>query len=311
MAVTRASIIRGPGKVTWNGVNFWSKDDIQPKPMGTYNGIECSAYDISDETLDDARVEVDLSPFGLWQNLAVLYPAWLLNPVKGMRLFGDTDLPLTVWGTQDSQLLAVANNQLMTPPPLALGPTADLYGAAKFVGLVPNGVDLGASATPIYSVQAGQADPGGNFAMTNYSRQRWGASWGTISGFAAFQAEEKWDISFEVSWKPVLCQKLTVDYALEKVRVMAKCKPVGPTAIQIAAAMHLNDKAQGSRLADTSANCPDLVLTAGAKSVTVKSAALKTGGYRFGALVLRNDEVGFMATSAPTAGVMNALFAIA
>lgn len=312
MSVTRASLIRGPGKVSNGTATFWSKADIQYKPIAVRNGIECSSFNITDKTLDEARIEIDFEVFGLWQYLTTLFPAWLLNPAKGTRLITGADVPWTVYGHLDQQLLTAFNAALMTPPSLQLGPTADVFGTAKLMGLIADGKNL-SDADSLYKIQEGQNDPGGQFAMTNYSRSRWSASWGAIDGFAAFQAAEKWDITFNVNWAAEMCQKMTVNYILQSVEIFAKCKPVGPTASQIRAAHHITDKDSGSRMGDTAGHIPDLVLTSGAKSVTIKGAGLQDAGYRFGssAEALRADECGWLAVSTMTAGVMNPIFAIA
>jgi len=308
MSVTRSNLIGGPCVAVYNAASFYAAGDTTLTIEATTQDERADMYGVVDESVLDAIARLSLTPFALWANMSTLYPTAFTNPTIGSRLFGDTDKALQIWSS-NGDLYTVHNAAITRPPPLQLGPTADLFGAAEFTGLVKDGADM-EDADSLYSIATGQASPASSFAKTNFSRQTYSAAWGTVAGFTSFQAEDNWTITCEPTLQPLQIQGRTVDYLITAVRWMASCKPVGPTGAQIEAAHKMQGigNPQGHLLG---ANGSDLTITGSdGKNIVINNAVLKTTGYRFGSTVLRNGELGWVTAVEFVTGSPQALVTI-
>src|SRR6185369_1037822 len=100
-----------------------------------------------------------------------------------------------------------------------------------------------------------------------------------------------------------------VDIKFRSLKMLIKGIPIQTSALQTADALGLHSHLRGRSLQNGSS---DLVITGadGATIVTAKSAQMVGAGYRFGASVLRNNEVGWVATRPFASGVPQALFTL-
>lgn len=309
MAIQRGNLYGGPGKIIVGASTpVWSADDIEMTVEPSTNDVETSMFGRVDETIHDLLVRVRFTPFGLWENLTTLIPTFYTNPVIGSRLMGDSDTPLKVW-SNNGDLYTVTCAGVTKPPMLYLGPDKPVFGQVEFTGVLGNNKSMD-SLDAYYKIQTAQPEPTGAFSMTNYKQQEYSASWGSVTGFTAFEAQDGWQVEIQPRLEPVLVQAHTVDFKLASVTVAAKCKPVGPTAAQIEAAMKYQGSGNkfGHRLG--SGTVADLTISSAGVSVVIANAALKTAGFIFGGKPLRNGEVAFVNTVKFTTGTPAAIITI-
>jgi hypothetical protein len=305
MSIARSALVGGPAKLGFQTKTFFSIGDIPLNVETETSDVETSMHGKVDEHRIDAICRVPVTPVGAWENLTTLFPAKFLSPAAniGARLFADADEPLAIH-SNNQDLYTIIAAAITKPPEIRLGTNESLFGEMEFTGVVGTGLDM-ESANSLYTVQTGQAYSDATFAKDNIKRQRYTAAWanlGVPAGFDSFQAEEGWVITPEVRVEPIKVQGRTVDFKLLSAAWMAKCKPVGPTGAQLAAALRVQGSGnpQGHRLGE---NSNDLVITGSGVSVTLKAAQLKTAGFIFGGKPLRNGEIGFVSTIGFTAGV--------
>jgi hypothetical protein len=294
MSVTRSTLTGGPAYAAFNSKTIQFAEDSAVETALVTDVVETSLYGAVDEIYKDMIVKASGRP--LFYDTAVLSTIFpYLGAAVGATYPGSSDLPCA-WNSNNGDVITLTSAFVGKMPDLELGVDGPVLGRMEIWGVIGNG-DSPATANSYYTLQTGQsysnpAVPG----TAVLGRQEFTAAWGSVSGFASFQAQEKWTISHELKLEPVTIQGRTRAFKLAGYRVMAKCKPLGPTMAQIDAALY----AQGSGAAGgyrLSTNAENLVLTgSGSMTMTVGSAALKTAGYVFGGKPLRLGELGWVSS---------------
>src|SRR5580658_1938805 len=294
MSVTRSQLTGGPAYANFNSQNIQFAEDSTVETALVTDVISASLYGEVDEIYKDLIVKAVGRPlFYDTAALATMYP--YLAGVIGAVYPGSTD-KTCAWNSNNGDVITLASALIGKMPDLELGVDGPVLGRMEIWGVIGNG-DSAGTANSYYSLQTGQsysnpAVPG----TAVLGRQEFTAAWGSVGGFTSFQAQDKWTISHELKLEPVVIQGRTRAFRLASYRVMAKCKPLGPTMSQIDAALYAQGSgaAGGARL---SANAANLVLSGSSSmTVTLGNAALKTAGYVFGGKPLRVGELGWVST---------------
>jgi hypothetical protein len=313
MSVNRANLIGGPGKITWNGGTFFAREDVALSFEHTWEDLLTSAHGIIDKVSTDRMVKCSFRLWGAWENIAILFPTTLLNPVPGIRIFGTTDLPLVVHKkTGANERITVHNAQLTRVSDLFLGVNSPVFAAdVEFTGLIKNSTNPDVADSYLTVDAAAYSDA--TFAKTNWSRQRFSAVWTGITGFTSFQAHKGWNLSWNLSLEPEYNSNVgTVDMILLDFMGTARCIPLESTLAQGVTAFGIQGagKPLGGLL---SANAADLTLTGAspAMSIVLKGAGLTSIKPALGKVPLLNGEHTWETTRGFAAGVAAANVTIA
>lgn len=321
--ISRTSLVTGPSLNSWNGAKFFSKSDFNVKLDQQTQRIETSAHGKVDERVINVDAEVTITPEGRW-NAAIVSALWpyagsglYADPVIGFSAGGASDVPLVMVSTAETHTLVSA--VLTKMPSIFLSTTKTMVGAATWRGIRANN-SVWSSSTSLYTIDTGGAPYSlgdTTFAPSLIKEQPFVGVWGGTTGFGAIQTQDGWTIDFNLSLEPLSVDAFgIIDYRYKELEVMAKCVPIGPTGQNVLDALKIEGShaARGRSLNDdgTGSVSPNLVITGddSVNYVTISAAALKTGGYRFGATVLRDDEIGFVATRTFSGGLQQPLFTL-
>jgi hypothetical protein len=294
MSVTRSQLTGGPAYANFNSQNIQFAEDSTVETALVTDVISTSLYGDVDEIYKDMIVKAVGRPlFYDTAVLATMFP--YLAGVIGTAFPGGTDT-ICAWKSNNGDVITLTSALIGKMPDLELGVDGPVLGRMEIWGVIGNGDNAG-TANSYYTLQTGQsysnpAVPG----TAVLGRQEFTAVWGSLAGFTSFQAQDKWTISHELKLEPVTIQSRTRAFKLASYRVMAKCKPLGPSMAQIDAALVAQGSgaAGGARLSSNAAN---LVITGSSSmTVTLGNAALKTAGYVFGGKPLRLGELGWVST---------------
>lgn len=317
MAISRASLVRGPSKNTFNGGTFFSKEDFEIKVVKETLVIDDSAHGKVDERAIEIFEEASITPDGRWTNAilnAIVNP--FANMLPGASLLTGSDLPFIANGA-DGQIHQMNAACVTKLPDIYLSAKKTLFGSFTVKGFR----SLATGWTDANSLHT-LTGTGGSLTDATFSPQGvivqpYSATWGTKTGFTSFDTQDGWTISFNLRAEEIEVDSTgKIDIAFRTLEVMAKCTPVGPTAANILAAAGI----QGGLPRGYSLNndgsggvTPDLVITGadGATVVTLSAANVKTAGFAFGATKLRAGEIGFVATRKYSAGAQQPLFVLA
>jgi hypothetical protein len=64
MSVSRATLLGGPGSVTWNSARYFTKDDIIADLADVLKEIEASMYGPVDKRISDRVIKISPAIFG-------------------------------------------------------------------------------------------------------------------------------------------------------------------------------------------------------------------------------------------------------
>lgn len=322
MATSRASLVRGPSKNTFNGGTAYSKEDFEININKETLPITTSATGKSDERVIEVQVETSFTPDGRWTTAildAFINP--FANMIPGASLLTSADIPFVANGA-DGEIHTIQAACVTKLPDILLSAKKTLFGQLTIRGYRA----LGAGWTDADSLTALAGTGGSTVDATwnpaNVVVQPYEAAWGSIAGFDAFDTQDGWTISFNLETEEIEVDSAgKIDIAFKSLEVMAKCVPVGPTSAQIIAASKYqglsgaNGMTRGYSLNNDGAGgvTPDLVITGadGATVVTIAAANIKTAGFQFGATKLRAGEIGFVATRKWVTGAQQPLFTLA
>lgn len=300
--IDRTTIITGPAIVTYAGQSFWSKGDVQLKPVNKRFNIETAAFGKVDERFSDRRFEVTFEPSGRFTTglAAVLWPYGAT--AIGASIFGSTDRALVIHG-RDGVKLTLHNAALTQMPVIRLGVDKTIVGPVKFTCLLAKSTDPTNAAA--YYTSASEAYPGDSgFDVADIITEAVGCAWGASAPWSAFVTEAGWDISFALRLSEQAVDGFgTVDITLQGLDVSAKAAPVGPTVAQVLTALKTN-QAFG-----TSLSGDDLALT-GTTTVLIANAALIDAECRYGSQAKRVGVCEWIATRSFTTGTPDPLFSI-
>ena len=316
MPITRSQLGRGPAYVTLGGVTLYTRDDLIPKHSPVWEPVASSLHGQIDKFKKDFVVKLNLNLFGLWGNLGVLFPSYLLNPTVGTRIFGDSDNPLVIQA-RDGTNITYANAQITKLADLYLGVDSELWAAAvEITCILANSTNPEAAAAYFTRGTATYSETG--FSTANWLKTRWTGAWGTVAGFTSFVSQKGFHIGWQCDVKPDVVDGYgTVSAYIGQGGLIAQCKcvPIGPTMTQIDEAQKL-----GGLVSDTgtphgallSASGAQLTLTAatGSHSIALTSASLIDTGTAFGIEPLHQAEITFESTRSISAGIAAAVASV-
>jgi hypothetical protein len=312
MAFSRANYTLGPCRVVRGAGTVFTKAGANVRILPVLTPVFIDGYGEVDQRMTDAMVKLTATPEGRWNaaTRAFLWP--YLNPTLPVKIFGSTDTPTVLHGS-DSHLHTIYASAVTKMPSLKLSRKEVAIGDVEITG--------------IRALAKGWADPlslytaatsGGTFTdsalvLSDIKVQPYSGVWGSKSGYTSIQTEEGWTVDFETDINFREIEEVgTVDAFLRSVKVMAKCTPLAVSWADIEAAILVQNTggAMGRSLA---AGGADLVITGldGSTIVTIKNANMVEAGYRFGSDVLRDGEVGFVGTRTFASGVAAALATLA
>lgn len=302
--ITRSSLTRGRGYINYNGANFFCREKISIAHAPTWEKVSASMFGPVDKYKKDLVGKIALKLWGAWENLSILFPGYIMNPLPGTSVFGSTDVPLHVQG-DNGDYITYTNAAVTKVSDLYLGVDSELFAAdVEFTWLIGNSnnpEDSGAyhtRGTNTYS------DATANFAKTNYKRVRFSGAWGSITGFTSITPQKGVKVSWAADLKPVTVDGLgTRDMSIGDDGVIAQAKliPIGPTIAQLKA--QSQEEAPHGTLG--SADSADLTLTGdgGEPVIVLKNAFLADNGLVFDAVDLRVAEATWETTRGFAGGV--------
>lgn len=331
-AIDRTTLVRGPAICSYKSPNdssttvkFSVKDDFEIKDNLETMLINTSAVAHVDERAVDVQCECSFVPAGIWTTaiLNAIY-APFASYARGKSLLNGNgvagDLPF-VANSVDGEVNTMVASAITKIPDLYLSAKKTMIGSMTMSGYRAKAKGWN-DADSLRTVAAtGGTGVDSTFTPAGIIVQPYLGVWGAVSGFASIDTVDGWTISFNLKADKITVDSQgAIDIAFDEISVMAKCQPVGPTSLNILAALKMQGltlpAGRGMSLQSDGSGgvTPDLVISgindAGATSITIGAAQLKGAGYRFGAQILRAGEVGFVATRKFASGVPSALFSM-
>jgi hypothetical protein len=304
MAIQRSSLIRGPAKITFGGATFFTRDDIVLRHVPVWEPVVSSLHGQIDKFKRDFMIRFSVNLMGLWDNLGVLFPSALVNPVVGARIFGDTDTALVIHAKNQDRV-TLHNCQITGLASLHLGVDQELFsGAVEFTALLKNNANPEDSGAYFTADTAAYTET--TFALTAFKKARWTGAWGAKTGFTAIVPQGGFQVGWQLDLVPDVADGHgTIDMTIGNGALVAQCRcvPLGPTPAQTDTAQDV-EAAHGTLL---SAGSADLTLTAGSDSLVLTNANLVESGRAFGTQPLRIGEVVWETTRLLTAGATEAV----
>jgi hypothetical protein len=311
MGYSRSSLYVGPARCVFNGVSFYSRGNASLAVDRETFKVGSDAFGDFSTRSKDVMVKCGVTPDGIWA-AGALPKIWPYgSTIPGTNIHGATDVPL-VLHTSASELWTVVAAAITKLPDIFLGNSKTMMGAMEFTGVRKDASDF-ETADSLYTF----ASTGGAFADATYASsalkvQTYTGVWAVVDGFHDFHTQDGWTISFDLGVDPVPLESIgSVMHLFQRVGVMAKCKPLGPTPAQIIAAQKI--QGDGALGHGEELGQGDLVITGKDAStvITLKNAGLVTAGYQFGTNVLRQGELGWVANRSVALGTLGALWTLA
>lgn len=299
----RSSILRGPAVVRYDGATFWTKADIKVTINLESFEVDSSAYGVLDRRTTQRRAEVSFEPVGEYESLTVLFPYGSMT--IGTSIFTSTDKPLEIH-TLDGKKLTFKAAALTKVPDIVASATKTRFGECTFTCIGSDNTAWTTTDSLLAITSVAFSDT--SLDPVNIKTEPVTAAWGGSAPWNNFQTAEGFVVSHDLSFTNIeIDTDGLVDMMLSKISVRAKARPVGITESDLISAL----KVQGAgNPRGKSLSGADLVITPTTGVITVKGAALDTGGYEFGGAALRIGELQWVATRTLSAGVVQPLITI-
>jgi hypothetical protein len=205
-------------------------------------------------------------------------------------------------------------------PPLKISAGETPFGSVTFTCINKNNTAWSDSASFCVITTASFTDPG-SLASASVLQASAALSWAASGAWSSFTTEDGVSVEFDMGLTQKKCDAYgTYNYQISSLEVRAKCVPLGVTsgiaeAELISGPLFQNTGCvRGASVAGLS-TAHDLVITAGAVplllTATLTKAGMVSSGMKFGSSVLRNGEVGWIATRTLTGSTVNALASLA
>lgn len=318
MPVSRANLHAGPARISRGtasaGGSCYTRDDFTVRIDKEQVPVRTDAHGVVDYRDEDVLVKCSFIP-AEWTaaSRTLLYP--YLNHTPGLAIFGATDTTVTIHDS-NSHLHTIVASAVTKMPSLRLSVREAMFGACEITGVRKLNSNW-ETADSLYTV----ATSGGTFVdhtnapftVADLKQEQYTGALAGITGLTAIETEDGWNVDFDTE---IAFQKSeengSVRATLVSVTAMARCTPLAVSAANLLAAM----RAQGTGFKrGQSANLTGANLTiAGASTgpvITLNKCDVKGVGYRFGSRVLRDGEVGFVATTSFTTSASDALVTLA
>jgi hypothetical protein len=311
MPISRANLITGPARVVRGAGSCYTTDAIALRIDKEQVPIRTDGHGLVDYRDEDVMVKCTFQP-AEWTaaSRTLLYP--YLNHTPGLAIFGATDTPTTIEDS-NAHLHTIVASAVTRMPSLRLAVREAMFGACEITGVRKLASDW---ATPdsLHTVAlTGGAFGDGLFTVASLKQEQYTGALTGITGLTAIDTEDGWTVDFETE---IAYHKIeesgTVKATLVSISAMARCTPLGVTHANLMAAI----RAAGvgfKRGQSVNLTGVDLVITGASTGpvITLKKCEAKGMGYRYGARVLRDNEVGFVATTPFTTGASDAQIVLA
>ena len=332
MGLTRSLIIKGPAKIVYNSITYYTPDDIAC-------AIDDGAQDVNssfhgphvDRLIINPKVTVTFTPHAIIGTgpaevtrvnaMTALIPAIFTNGFYGTQYIGSgSELSLQIWSS-NGELVTISNAVITSPPSLTFSADKPIFGSCTFTGIcktTTSDIVLGA-ANSLLDVAASQADPGLAFlGVPSYLQRRYKGALGSQTGFTEIWPEGGWTVNFSPQWRERQIQGLTVDFELVGMEIIASCVPTGPSMSQIINLVGIGGDngaswPQGSLQTAQQATHSLTIVDPSDSSVpvTLNKPVIRSANFKFGHESLRNGEIQFVSTKRFSTGTAVALAAFA
>jgi hypothetical protein len=328
MGLTRSLILKGPAKLVYNSITYYTPDDVTVSiddgaadVMSSYHGPAVDRLTVN------PKVTVQFTPHALITTgpaavtrvnaMTALVPAIFTNGFYGTQYLGaGAELALQIWSS-NGDLVTVQNAIITGPPSLTFAADKPIFGQCTITGIcktTSSDINLGL-ANSVLDVAEAQADAGlAWLGVPAYLQRRYKGALGAQTGFTEIWPEGGWTVSFNPQWRERQIQGLTVDFELVGMEIVASCVPTGPTMAQIINLLGVGGDSGASwpqgQLQTTQQATHSLTIVDPSDSsvpVTLVKPVIRSPNFRFGHESLRNGELQFVSTKRFTAGVAGAL----
>jgi hypothetical protein len=202
MSVSRTTIVRSPGKITFGGATFYPETSIDIPFAPDFDDILAWAHGKIDYTKKDLKIPVRAKLWGGINNLSVLFPAAVLTPVPGTSLCSDA--ALVVLGKNGDQV-TFHNAFISKLIDLELGIDKNFFAAeVEFMCLIKSGKNP--TEAGAYYTRATGVSFTDSFDPTTFLRQRWTAAWAGKTGLTSFEFRAaprvNWNLDVQYDYSP-------------------------------------------------------------------------------------------------------------
>jgi hypothetical protein len=332
MGLTRSLIVKGPAKLVYNSITYFTPDDVSLQIDDGAVGVNSSFFGPNvDRLVINPKVTVQFTPHVVISSgptavtrvnaMTGLIPAIFTNGFYGTQYIGSgSELDLKIWSS-NGDLVTISNAVISGPPSLTFSADKPIFGQCTITGIVKttsSDLVLGA-ANSLLDVAAAQADPGLAFlGVPSYLQRRYKGALGSQTGFTEIWPEGGWTVAFNPTWRERQIQGLTVDFELTGMEIIASCVPTGPSMAQIINLLGIGGDngaswAQGALMTGQQATHSLTIVDPSDDSVpvTLNKPIIRSPGFRFGHENLRNGELQFVSTLRFSTGSAVALAAFA
>ncbi len=310
--IARSSIVSGPARVVRGSGTVHTRESFSIDLVKAQTPIVLEGYGEIDQRDEDALVTAQFVPDGRWNSATRSFLWPYLNPTIGSDPFGASDTP-TVIHDSNAHVHTIVASAVTQMPSLLLSPAGSMIGPVGITGIRASAGDWN-DASSLYTVAtSGGTFTDSAFAVADIKTQNYTGAWGSVTGFGSIGTEAGWTIDFQTNINYFKVDEVgTCKASLVGVSVLARCTPIGISGANMLAALDFQESSS-ARGKSGNALGADLVITGADSStiVTLKAAKLVRAGYRFGARVLRDGEVGWVATRNFSTGVAGALVTLA
>jgi len=291
---------------------FYSKGDISVQTEIQTMEVPVAAYGKVDERAIDVMAVISFEPAGEWESLGILWPYGAFT--VGASIFdgasyGESsgDIPLTIQSV-DGKLYTFPAAALTKIPTIRGSASETMIGAVEFTAIRKDNTAW-STADSLFTI-ASNAWSDTGFDPAAILTQPLAAAWGS-SPWDDIETQTGWTIDFDLQTSPVPMDDIgTYDMKFASTGAMAKCIPANIPEANINTALLVQDTG-AARGRSLNANSNDLALTATGVVITLKAAQLKSAGFQFGNVTLRQGEIGLIATRGFTAGAPDPFYTVA
>lgn len=310
MALSRASITRGPGCVYYDpsgsNVALPSDGGIESDAVITENAINTDADGQIDGRLGDVVGRITWKPVGILTStvFGVLYPTIFRNPTRGTDLLGSSDTAWLVHSKAGKKVTYTAG-AVTRPPTLFLGASAPVFsGPAEVTCLRGNALEWSNSAAFYTLADAAYSAPTVNSA--DIVTQAYTGVWGTT--LTSIISEAGWTIEPTINTVPDPIDGYgTNGMLIDSVGYVARCRPKNLSETMLDA---LSIQDSGVVIGGTRRAGDNLVITGtNGFIVTLSDARILRGPIVWRGVEVRPGEIAFAASRTESTGTYGALIA--
>jgi len=333
MGLTRSLIVKGPAKLVYNSITYFTPDDVSVVLDDGAQDVASSFFGPHvDRLVVNPKITVQFTPHALISAgpvevtrlaaLTALIPAIFTNGFYGTQYLGSggSELTLQIWSS-NGELVTVSNAVITSPPSLTFTADKPIFGQCTITGIcktTSTDINLGA-VNSLLDVATAQADPGLAFlGVPSYLQRRYKGALGSQTGFTEIWPEDGWKVAFSPSWRERKIQGLTVDYELTGMEIIASCVPTGPSMSNLINLVGIGGDngaswPQGAHMtAQQTTNSLTIVDPSDSSvPVTLNKPIIRSPGFKFGGETLRNGEIQFVSSVRFSSGAAVALAAFA